>query len=155
MSKRLDSSIDIEAPARDVWDLLIDFAAYASWNPFIVEAAGRPEVGSRLRLRMQPVGGSAVTLQPTLVEVVDGRRLRWQGRFGVRGLFDAEHVFVVETLGAARSRLRQQEEFGGLLVPFFARSLDRGTLPAFDAMNVALKERAEKERAENATAARG
>ena len=150
MTKTLDSSIDIDAPALDVWELLIDFAAYASWNPFIVEAEGRPEVGGRLRLRMQPVGGSAVTLQPTVVEVVDGRRLRWQGRLGVGGLFDAEHVFVVEALGAARSRLRQQEEFGGLLVPFFARSLDRGTLPAFHAMNAALKERAEK-----ATAARG
>jgi hypothetical protein len=43
----------------------------------------------------------------------------------------------------------QQEQFGGLLVPFLARSLDRGTLPAFHAMNDALKDRAEK-----ATAAR-
>jgi hypothetical protein len=144
MSKTLDSSIDIEAPAREVWDLLIDFAAYPSWNPFIVAAEGRPLLGSQLRLRMQPVGGTAVTLSPTVVEVIDGRRLRWEGRFGVRGLFDADHLFIVEPRGAARSRLGQQETFSGLLVPFFGRSLHRGTLPAFHDMNMALKERAEK-----------
>lgn len=38
----------------------------------------------------------------------------------------------------------------GLLVPFVQRSLDRGTLPAFHAMNAALKDRAER-----ATASRG
>jgi hypothetical protein len=99
---------------------------------------------------MQPVGGSAVTLRPTVVEVVDGQRLRWQGRLVVRGLFDADHLFTVEPLGGAGSRLVQQEQFSGLLVPFLKRSLDRGTLPAFQAMNAALKDRAER-----ATAARG
>jgi len=65
-------------------------------------------------------------------------------------LFDANHLFTVEPRGTAASRLVQQEHFGGLLVPFFRGSLDRGTLPAFHAMNAALKERAER-----TTAARG
>ncbi len=150
MSKELQSSIDIEAPTQKVWDLLVDFAAYPTWNPFITRAEGPIEVGGRLTLRMQPVGGSAVTLRPTLVEVVEGHRLRWRGLVGVRGLFDADHQFIVEPRGDAGSRLVQQEHFSGLLVPFFRRSLDRGTLPAFHAMNAALKDRAER-----ATAARG
>jgi hypothetical protein len=99
---------------------------------------------------MQPVGGSAVTLRPTVVEVVDGQRLRWHGRLGVPRLFDADHMFTVEARGAGESQLVQQEHFSGLLVPFFRGSLDRGTLPAFHAMNTALKDRAEK-----AAAARG
>jgi hypothetical protein len=150
MSKRLTSSIDIEAPAEKVWELLIDFTAYPTWNPFITRAEGPVEVGGRLTLRMQPVGGSAITLRPTVVEVVEGHRLRWQGRLGVRGLFDGDHLFVLEPHGATRSRLVQQEQFSGLLVPFLQRSLDRGTLPAFHAMNAALKDRAER-----ATASRG
>jgi hypothetical protein len=93
---------------------------------------------------MQPARGAAVKLRPTLVEMVEGHRLRWVGRMDVRGLFDAEHLFVVETRGTAGSRLLQQEQFSGLLVPFLSRSLDRGTLPAFRAMNAALKDRAEK-----------
>ena len=150
MSKELFSSIDIAAPAEMVWEVLVDFAAFPVWNPFITQADGRLEVGGRLTLRMQPVGGSAVTLRPTVIEVIDGQRVRWQGRLGVRGLFDADHLFIVEPEGGVASRLVQQEQFSGLLVPFLQRSLDRGTLPAFQAMNSALKDRAER-----ATAARG
>jgi len=40
-------------------------------------------------------------------------------------------------------RSAQTEQFRGLLVPFLARSLDRHTLPAFRAMNEALKQGAE------------
>ena len=104
-----------------VWEMLVDCDAFPRWNPFITSAV---QVGGRLPLRMQPVSGSAVTLRPTVAEVVDGQRLRWQGRLRVRGLFDADHLFIVVPRGAAGSRLVQQEQFNGLLVPFFQRSLD-------------------------------
>ena len=42
------------------------------------------------------------------------------------------------------TRFIQRERFTGALVPFVRRSLDRGTLPAFQAMNAAIKDRAEK-----------
>jgi hypothetical protein len=150
MRKQLVSSIDIEAAPEQVWGILVDFAAFPSWNPFIVQAKGGAEVGRQLTLRMQPVGGSAVTLRPTVVEAIEGHRLRWLGRLGVRGLFDAEHLFILDPLGASGTRLVQQEKFSGLLVRLFQRSLDRGTLPAFHAMNEALRDRAER-----ATVARG
>jgi hypothetical protein len=57
--------------------------------------------------------------------------------------FDAAHEFRIEALPDGRSRLTQHERFSGLLVPLMARSLDRHTLPAFVAMNAALKERTE------------
>lgn len=144
MGTELIASIDIDAPAQVVWEVLTDLDAFPTWNPFITSAAGPVRVGGRLTLRMQPVGGTAVILRPSVVEVVEGRRLRWQGRVVVRGLFDADHLFVVEPLGSERSRLVQQERFGGLLVPFFRRSLGRRTLPAFHAMNEAVQARAER-----------
>ena len=73
MSKELVSSIDIAAPAERVWEVLIDFDAFPTWHPFITSAEGTVQVGGRLTLRMQPVGGSAVTLRPTVVEVVKER----------------------------------------------------------------------------------
>jgi hypothetical protein len=143
VTKHLTSSIDIDAGPERVWQVLTDFAAYREWNPFIVSADGTPEVGSRLTLRMQPVGARAVTLTPTVLAVAPGRRLRWLGRIGLPGIFDAEHDFSLEPRGAGGTRLRQNEQFRGLLVPLMARSLDRHTLPAFVAMNEALKRRAE------------
>jgi len=141
--KHLNSSIDIDAGPERVWQVLTDFAAYREWNPFIVSVDGSAEVGARLTVRMQPVGARAITLRPTVLEVVHGRHLCWLGRLGLPSIFDAEHDFSLEPAAGGGTRLRQTEQFRGLVVPLMARSLDRHTLPAFVAMNEALKQRAE------------
>ncbi|MGK5110838.1 MULTISPECIES: SRPBCC family protein [unclassified Geodermatophilus] len=142
MAKRLIADVDIAATPDQVWRVLTDLAAYPAWNPFIVRAEGVVEPGRRLTLTMQPVGGRAATLHPRLIEVDVGRQLRWRGTVGIPGLMDAEHTFTLEPRGSD-TRLIQLEEFRGVLVPFLAASLDRTTLPAFEAMNEALKSRAE------------
>jgi hypothetical protein len=144
MSMILTSEVDVDASPARVWEVLTDYSTYPEWNPFTVRAEGRIEVGSRLSLRMQPVGARAVSLRPTVVEAVEGSRLRWRGRLWTPGIFDAEHDFRVEAVDGGRSRLSQNERFSGLLVAVMARSLDRHTLPAFEAMNAALKQRAEQ-----------
>lgn len=143
MSKQLVSQIDIDATPEQVWEILTDLAAYPEWNPFIVSAVGAAEVGTTVTLRMQPVDARPVTLTPTVVEATPGHRLRWRGRLFIRGIFDAEHVFTIESRNGGVS-VSQVERFSGLLVPFLARSLDRHTLPAFVKMNEALKARAEQ-----------
>ena len=142
MAKRLLTDVDIEATPERVWEVLTDLAAYPAWNPFIVRAEGVVETGRRLTLTMQPLGGRATTLRPRLVEVDAPRRLRWRGTLGVPGLLTAEHAFTLEPRGSG-TRLVHREDFRGVLVPFLAASLDRSTLPAFVAMNEALKSRAE------------
>ncbi len=144
MSKQLVSQVDIDADPDRVWQLLVDLGAYREWNPFIVTADGTVEEGGRLTLRMQPVGARGITLRPTVLEATPGRRLRWLGRLGMPGIFDAEHDFTLEPRADGGTRLTQSERFRGLLVPFMAASLDRHTLPAFVAMNAALKLRAEQ-----------
>ena len=144
MSKQLTSRIDIDATPEQVWWVLSDFAAYPQWNPFITRAEGQTRPGSPLVLRMQPVGARGVTLRPTVVEATPGHRLRWLGRFGIPGLFDAEHSFTITRRDQGGVRLSQDERFTGILVPLMARSLDRHMLPAFQAMNAALKDRAEQ-----------
>jgi hypothetical protein len=153
MRKQLESEIDIEASAERVWQVLTDFSSYPEWNPFITQAEGQAVVGGRLTLRMQPVGGRAATVHPTVLEATPVRELRWLGTLGgVPGLMDAEHVFTLSDRpgGPAADgspgrvvRLTQREGFRGLLVPAISRSLERHTLPAFHAMNRALKHRAE------------
>jgi hypothetical protein len=144
MSKQLATEIDIDASPAQVWEVLSDLNAYAEWNPFIVRADGEAETGSRLILRMRPAGGRTGTFRPTVLEASPGRRLRWLGRLGLPGVLDADHSFTIEGRPGGGARLRQQEEFRGVLAPFLARSLDAGTLPAFHAMNRALKQRVER-----------
>jgi hypothetical protein len=144
VARTLVTEIDINGSPQQVWQVLTDLAAYREWNPFILEAAGRPEAGERLTLSMRNVGGRTMTLRPTVTEARGGELLRWVGHLMVRGILDVEHSFVLERRGEGATRLVQQERFGGVLVPFIERSLDRGTLPAFALMNEALKRRVEQ-----------
>jgi hypothetical protein len=143
MSKRLFTHVDIQAEPERVWEVLTDLAAYPEWNPFIVRAEGVVDPGGRLILTMQPMGGRGTTLRPRLVAVDINRELRWRGKLGLPGLMDAEHTFLLQPQ-AGGTRLIHQETFRGVLVPFVAGTLDRNTLPAFVAMNEALKHRAEE-----------
>ncbi len=143
--KELRSEIEIQATPERVWQLLTDFASFPDWNPFIRTASGAIEVGGRLVVLIQPSGSSAMTFRPTVLKVEPARELRWLGHLLVPGLFDGEHSFMIESIGDHRVRFVQQELFRGLLVPVFARQLDRDTQRGFDEMNRALKMRAERE----------
>ena len=83
------------------------------------------------------------TFRPEVIKVEVNRELRWLGHLFVPGLFDGEHIFTIEPLGANRVRFVQREIFTGLLVPLFARGLHTETLRSFEDMNHALKIRVE------------
>ena len=122
----------------------MDFAAYPGWNPFIRSLVGQPNPGSTLQVTIQPVGGRAMTLSPTVLAQVPEREFRWKGRLVLPGIFDGEHCFRLSAVTDGASRLVHEEFFTGLLVPFAMRGrLKAGTLAGFEAMNQALKARAE------------
>src|SRR5215210_600134 len=141
--KELHTEIEIDAPAERVWRLLTDFASYPRWNPFIRTISGRPVPGERLEVRLEPPGGRGMTFKPKVLDAEPKRAFRWLGRLLVPGLFDGEHSFAIEPLEENRVRFVQREEFKGLLVPLFARSLETNTQRGFEEMNHALKGRAE------------
>lgn len=142
MAFHLKTTIDIDAAPEHVWAVLSDLPSYPDWNPFIRQASGTLAAGERLELEIQPTRGRPMRFRPTLLSAEPNRELRWLGRLVAPGLFDGEHRFAIEPSGRG-SRLVQEERFTGLLVPFLARGLRRGTLPGFELMNEALKQRVE------------
>jgi hypothetical protein len=68
---------------------------------------------------------------------------RWVGKFVVRGLFDGEHFFELQPDGAKGTRFVHGERFTGVLVGMARASLEGPTRAGFEAMNLALKQRAE------------
>ena len=64
MTRQLHTEVEIEATPDRVWAALTDFAAYQDWNPFIVQAAGRPVPGTRLELRMGLAGRRSTSGSP-------------------------------------------------------------------------------------------
>lgn len=142
MHHQLHTEIDIDAPPDVVWSVLTDLDAYAAWNPFITSAEGTAEVGRQLTNRMEPPGGKAVTFRPRVTVVDPEQTFEWLGHLGFRGVFDGRHRFQLEAT-AAGTRLTQDEELTGALVRPMRGSLDSHTKAGFEAMNAALKTRAE------------
>ena len=140
----LRTAIDINASSDQVWRVLTDFGAYGEWNPFITSISGQVQRGARLKVRVHPPGGRGMTVRPTVLVADRNRELRWVGRLLFPGIFEGEHVFQITPLGNGRVRLLQQETFRGFLVPVLRWWLDGQTRAGFEAMNRALKERAER-----------
>lgn len=140
--KKLQAEVTISAPPSVVWGILTDLDRYEEWNPFVVEAEGTVAVGSKLRLRIEPPGGKGARFRPTVTVVEPERSFEWLGRLGFPGLFDGRHRFTLEQV-AGGTRFLQSEEFVGVMVPLFSRSLDAHTRPGFEAMNQAIKALAE------------
>ena len=142
MTRHIDTEILIQASPQRVWQVLTDFSAHAEWNPFIVSLQGRAEWGQRLLVKIRTGEGKQHVFKPVVLQATPPTRLRWLGRFGMPGLFDGEHDFELEAQGGA-TLLHQRESFQGYLVPLLWKSVEPATRAGFEAMNRALKARAE------------
>ncbi|TWS20621.1 SRPBCC domain-containing protein [Tsukamurella asaccharolytica] len=137
--RTVERSVEIAASPAEVWRVLVDFAAYPQWNPFVIRAAAPDglEVGRDLDVRIRN-DGSETGFRPEVLAVEPERELRWVGRVLVPGLLDGEHSFRLEAT-AGGTRFTQAERFRGVLVPVVGASIDVAS--GFDAMNSALRDR--------------
>ena len=143
--KEIYTEIEIQTSEDKVWDILTDLKSFPQWNPFIRKAEGNIKLGEKLKIILQPSGSGKMAFNPTIIKLEHKRELRWLGHLLIPGLFDGEHIFVIEKIEFNRIKFIQRELFRGLLVPFFAGTLDKGTKNGFIEMNIALKNRAERE----------
>jgi hypothetical protein len=142
---RLETSIDIGATAARVWSVLMDFAAYPRWNPFVRSIEGHAKVGQALSVHIRPPGSSGMRFRPTVLAIEPSRELRWKGKLLLPGIFDGEHYFTLEPKPEGGVTFRQGEVFTGLLVHLLRGSLDGPTKKGFVAMNEAIKREAERQ----------
>jgi hypothetical protein len=149
--RRIETGIQIDAPAKRVWALLTDFARFPDWNPFIKSISGVLTPGSRLSVHIAPPGKAGMRFKPTVLTVHPERELRWKGKLLIPGIFDGEHYLLLDPIGESRTRLTHGENFSGFLVTALSATLS-ATEGGFNAMNVALKQQAEQNEAQkNAT----
>ncbi len=52
-----------------------------------------------------------MTVRPRILISEPGRELRWRGHLLLPGLFDGEHIFIIEPLVAGGVRIIQREIF--------------------------------------------
>lgn len=140
--RRIDTSVDIEAKPQTVWRVLTDFPSYPEWNPFIRRIEGKTKPGARLSVLIQPHGSKPMQFRPAVKTVENDMRFSWIGSLLIRGLFDGHHQFHLHEQDNG-AHLRHCELFSGLLVPLVWAKVEHPTRTGFEAMNQAIKVRAE------------
>ena len=142
--KEVRSEIEINSYPESVWRILIDFAAYDQWNPFINKIIGPPTEGSKIDIYIETPSGKNRKYSPRITKVEEGHELRWFGKSSLPGFLNAEHIFTIEELQPERVRFIQSELFDGLLTRVFGKGIDTDIRQGFQDMNDALKKRAER-----------
>jgi hypothetical protein len=137
--RTIEHTVDIQAPAATVWQIVTDTDHYDEWNPFMPRLSGRFALGERLTLTVRP-GKRRMTFRPTVIAFEEGTLIRWRGR--LPGFFDGEHELRLKPGFDGGTHFVQRETFTGLLVPMLPHVLD-DTATGFAAMNVALRDRAQ------------
>jgi hypothetical protein len=129
----IQTDIWIERPPADVWQILTATEEYPSWNPFIRHLRGELDPGGRIEVVIAPPDSTPMTFRP-IVTAQREREIRWLGSIWIRGLFDGEHSFRLESDGR-RTHLFQTERFSGILVGRLSNGILRETQRGFVAMN--------------------
>ena len=141
--KEIFSQIDLNSSAEKAWQVLTDFNAFPEWNPFIKTIEGKLKVGEKFKVFLQLPDSKGMTFRPKCLKADRDKELRWIGHMIFPGLFDGEHIFMIESVEGQKVRFIQKEMFRGIFTPLIMKSIGDKTRRGFEAMNRALKERVE------------
>ncbi|MBE9030642.1 SRPBCC domain-containing protein [filamentous cyanobacterium LEGE 11480] len=138
-------SIDIHAPRALVWEQVTDFAAYAEWNPFVLEAEAEFEVGKSIQFLEELQEFGQHWLAAKFLAIDPPNEFVWQGHFKAALLFQVRHSFKFEALGNHRTRFTQVHQHSGILIPYLAwKGIYIRSHQGYMAFNQALKRRCEE-----------
>jgi hypothetical protein len=139
----IQTAIEIETSAEDVWAILTDFPRFSEWNPFVCQVSGTPNVGARLTVEVKISPLPRSTFHPRVLRVDPPNELRWKADLLWFGSLTGEHRMALESLGPGRVRFFNEERFGGPFSKLLEGAMGRSR-PRYEAMNAALKARAER-----------
>lgn len=141
--KTLHSELGVGAQAGIVWDVLSDLPGWERWNP-VMRPEGRLATGEQLRVTIATPGGKQIRIDPTVIQLDEGRQLRWLSHLLFRGILDIEQGFRVVAEDVGRCRLEQFAVFRGLLADAVLWCNRKPIETGLQAMNWALKREAER-----------
>ncbi len=139
----INTDITINAPKKVIWDILTDFPSYYEWNPFLIKVIGRATLGGNIFF-IAKSEGAMVPVLANIMEYEFEKKFSWGGPpfTWFRSIFGAEHFFIIEEITTTQCRFRNNERMEGVIADAMWTLIER-SVPAYEEMNQALKERAE------------
>lgn len=141
--KNIETSIIINKPVAQVWNIFSDFENYENWNPFVKSVKGDVKKGNQIEVTLTPEGMNEQVFTPQVLDFTPNKSFRWKGKLGMKGIFDGEHYFNFETIENGKTKLTHGENFSGILSGIVLKMIGEKTENGFHAMNEALKKECE------------
>ena len=107
-----EREVSLGVPPAAVWRLLMDFANYAAWHPF-VRLKGEPRLGEIAYTSSSSLAPNRVLRAPATITRLDAERC-FEWRSGVRPLFLKIESYTLEPQGAG-TLLTHRLEYRGAL----------------------------------------
>ncbi len=139
------ATVEIDAPASLVWDVMIDYPRYPEWNPYTIAVETTLRVGEPIDLTLpNPDGTDGTILNREFIRVVDPpHHLRYDTGEEYEGLLGARDQWITE-LGPDRCSYHTTDELSGELADLVMELNGTWIQEGFDAVAQALKVRAEQ-----------
>ena len=129
----------IGATPEIIWEILTDAPKYPEWDPGMNRIEGHIAPGQKIKVftKLSPDR----TFPVTVTEFMPGQRMKWASGMPM-GLFKGERTFTPSPQDDGTTEFSMREEFRGLLLPIFGRSIPDLT-SSFEQFAEGLKNRAE------------
>lgn len=141
---RVEHRIGVQAPAEVIWDIVHDIGRWHEWNPTYPRASGHVRIGEVLTLTLALPGEAEQELKPKVLDWVPNEQLHWRLTL-MGGLIKTLRYIEISPVSDAGCIVDNGEIFGGLMGPSLGKRIGRTMRRGFEAMNEALKARAEAE----------
>jgi hypothetical protein len=142
--KSFEAGIRIEAPAEQVWQVLVDVGSYRDWDSGVDRVDGSVDLGQKLVVHATVARGRAFPV--TVTELRPGEAMRWRGGLPL-GLFTGERTFRLDPQTDGSTEFTMREEYTGPLAGLMGRTIP-DLNPSFRQFAAGLKARAEQRAAQ-------
>ncbi len=141
----VSDTVEVEAPSRLVWDILLDMPRYSEWNPFCIRAVSTLEMGAAVEMMLTNyvVPGSLFPNVEYICALVPEELISWQLPYSALWPYPARRDQIIERVGANRCRYHSTDAFLGQYGIHVFRFAGPWVKRAFDDTARALKQRAE------------
>ncbi|MGU7775026.1 SRPBCC domain-containing protein [Burkholderia sp. MR1-5-21] len=137
-------TVDIDAPASVVWEVLTDFPRYAEWNTFCVGLETTGRLGDLVCMQVRiPDTGDVIPVNETLVAYEPERLLSWEQRPTDDNKDAARRDQYIDADGPGRCRYFTTDQFLGVNADTIMRNHGAWVKRGFDQCALDVKARAE------------
>ena len=133
----IEEKVIIEQPFDLVWNEFKHTFLNSNWNKMLYTQNFPKYVGEVLPVTVI-IKKYKIKMKPKIISIHTGY-LQWEGKLYINGLFNGKHTFILRKIDEHTTEFRQSEEFKGILIPLFYKTIILPTQNNFKEMNIAFK----------------